>query len=125
MNDDVRRYSDWVAANVTEAYGRCAEVTNAMAASFPELTRVRGHYHCPIWGERAHWWLVTASGLVIDPTKQQFPSQGTGEYVPWDESQEEPTGKCPNCGGLCYGEEAFCSHQCGREYVDFVKRVIP
>lgn len=36
----------WIAANVTETYGTCREVTERMAAAFPELGRVRGHYYC-------------------------------------------------------------------------------
>ncbi len=44
------QYADWIAANVKESRGRCAEATLAMAAAFPELTRVRGHYLCWVWG---------------------------------------------------------------------------
>ena len=66
--------------------GRCAEATLAMAAVFPELTRVRGHYLCWVWGEREHWWLVEPNGEIVDPTADQFPSKGGGVYVPWDEA---------------------------------------
>lgn len=112
-------YKDWMTANVTESYGQCLEVTEKMAAAFPELRRVRGHYYCPIWGERAHWWLVEECGEIVDPTAEQFPSKGTGEYVEWDESQAEPTGMCPNCGGHCYDGNYCCSDECGRQYVAF------
>ena len=77
------KYSAWIAENVEgDGYGQCKEITRQMADAFPELTRVRGHYYCWAWGERAHWWL-TYAGDIIDPTSQQFPSKGHGEYVPW------------------------------------------
>lgn len=106
------KYQKWINANVTETYGACAEVTKSMATAFPELNRVRGHYYCPVWGERTHWWLATQDGQIIDPTASQFPSGGLGHYEPWDESQKEPTGKCPNCGGLCYDGDVCCCDNC-------------
>jgi len=115
-------YTGWIAENVTETYGKCSETTAKMLLAFPELTRVRGYYYCPIWGERRHWWLVDSSGKVIDPTKDQFPSKGIGHYEPWVEGTEEPTGKCPNCGGYCYGGSFCCSDDCGQAYVAFCSR---
>lgn len=113
----VPRYSEWIASNVTgSGYGQCAEVTLAMAAAFPELRRVRGHYYCFAWGERTHWWLVAPDGRIVDPTAGQFPSAGRGEYVPWVEGAEEPTGKCPECGGYVYGGGTMCSDSCARAY---------
>src|SRR5262245_15184252 len=74
-----RRYRRWVNGNVQgDGYGKCREASAAMAAAFPELARVRGHYVCPVIGEREHWCCVTAGGEVVDPTAAQFPSQGTG-----------------------------------------------
>jgi len=114
------KYRDWIAQNVPEAYGACREITSLMAAAFPELTRVRGHYYCLVWGERAHWWLETQTGGVVDPTAMQFPSKGAGSYVPWREgARGEPTGMCPNCGGQAYNGDTCCSDECGREYVAF------
>jgi len=112
-------YDEWITENVTKAYGECAEVTELMAAEFPELTRVRGHYYCHIWGERAHWWLVDANGTIVDPTKSQFPSKGNGQYEPWPEGAKEPTGMCPNCGEMIYHGGYVCSDECGRQYVAF------
>jgi hypothetical protein len=113
-------YDEWIEANVTETKGKCAEVTEQMVAAFPELTRIRGHYYCPAWGERTHWWCVDQDGNIVDPTKAQFPSEGTGHYEPWDESQEEPTGKCPNCGGFIYGGGQVCSDACGSAYTAYL-----
>jgi hypothetical protein len=114
-----QKYLDWIAANIAKAYGECAEATDRMAAAFPELTRVRGHYYCPIWGERAHWWLVAPDGSIVDPTASQFPSGGMGQYEAWDESRPEPTGMCPNCGGECFDGNYCCSESCGRAYAAY------
>ncbi len=113
------QYADWIAANVKETLGRCAEATLAMSAAFPELTRVRGHYQCWVWGERQHWWLVDPNGEIVDPTANQFPSKGGGVYIPWDESQPEPTGVCPNCGDYCYNGQSCCSEACGISYAAY------
>lgn len=113
------QYAEWIATNVPKAYGECGKVTEAMIAAFPELKRVRGHYYCVIWGEREHWWLVDVDGEIVDPTARQFPSCGKGIYVPWDESQPEPTGICPNCSGYCYNGDQVCSEKCGIEYAAF------
>lgn len=114
-----QKYKDWIQQNVSETYGRCAEVTEIMSVVFPELIRVRGHYYCPSWGQRAHWWLVTDRGVVIDPTAEQFPSKGLGLYQQHEESDPEPTGKCPNCGAYCYNSEELCSPKCQYEYVAY------
>lgn len=109
-----QQYKDWITANVTEStYGKCVEITTAMQVAFPELVRVRGHYYCWVWGERAHWWLLDGEE-IIDPTKEQFPSCGNGEYVQWVEGTPEPTGSCMNCGGWCYNGQNCCSDNCFR-----------
>jgi hypothetical protein len=84
------------------AFGQCKKICEEMNKVFPELKLIRGHYFCPIWEERGHWWLVNHNNDIIDPTAIQFPSKGEGLYIPWDESQAEPTGKCPNCGELIF-----------------------
>ena len=114
------KYTVWIAANVSQAYGACAEMTLKMKEAFPELTRVRGHYYCLVWGERAHWWLATPEGQIVDPTATQFPSRGIGVYAPWEEGAEEPTGQCPNCGDLCYGGRDLCSDACERSYLSYL-----
>lgn len=111
------KYQEWILKNVKhDGYGQCQIATKTMAKAFPELTRVRGHYFCPVWGERPHWWLVTQDGEIVDPTKNQHPSKGKGHYEPWDESQPEPTGICPNCGEYCYGGKSVCSDECFKLY---------
>lgn len=111
-------YQEWIEANVQEGYGKCVELTLAMQEAFPELKRVRGHYHCWVWGAREHWWLTTPDGVVVDPTADQFPSQGLGEYVEWD--GEEPTGICWDCGEYCYEGREFCSERCQERYMAYL-----
>jgi hypothetical protein len=119
MTPDCDKYAAWIAEHVEgDGYGQCEELTRRMAEAFPELSRVRGHYYCWAWGERAHWWL-TAGENVVDPTAQQFPSKGAGEYVPWDEGAPEPTGMCPNCGDPCYDGDTCCSAACTQSYVAY------
>lgn len=118
-------YMQWILAHYPtqeSAYGHCANAVKDMAAAFPELHPVRGHYYCMAWGERAHWWLIAPDGRIVDPTAMQFPSCGHGVYEPWSEGAEEPSGKCPNCGGYVYGGGTVCSDSCAREYAAYVMR---
>lgn len=108
-----REYAEWIAAEVpANPIGLCAAVTATMAEQFPELKRVRGHYYCHAWGNRAHWWLVTEQGEIVDPTAAQFPSGGLGLYEEYAEGSPEPSGKCAGCGGYVYGGGSFCSGEC-------------
>lgn len=116
-------YDAWIKDNVTETYSKCAELTLEMLTVFPELTRVRGHYYCIVWGERAHWWLIDPKGVIVDPTKAQFPSKGTGVYVPWVEGDPEPTGRCPNCGEHTFDGDALCSETCEVSYLAYLNAV--
>lgn len=115
-------YNKWITDNIkNNGLGQCAKATEIMNNDFPELVRVRGHYNCPIWGLREHWWLTTPEGNIIDPTARQFPSKGFGDYTPWDESREEPTGTCPNCGGYAYNGNTTCSEKCFKEYKTYLE----
>jgi hypothetical protein len=96
----------------------CRVYVELMREDFPELRVVRGHYICPTWGKRAHWWLSTDQGDIVDPTAAQFPSHGCGDYEVWEEGAEEPTGKCMNCGEYCYGGKAVCSDTCATELME-------
>lgn len=73
--------------------GQCKPLCEQAIAQDPSLTLVRGWYHCPFWGKQEHWWLKDCNGEVVDPSKEQFPSKGFGEY-------EEYTGiaECEQCG---------------------------
>lgn len=118
-------YKKWIETNIkNDGFGQCKEATLQMKEFFPELTRIRGHYYCPIWGEREHWWLTTPQGEIVDPTAAQFPSKGIGHYEPWNESQQEPTGKCPNCGKYCYNGKTTCSDKCFEEYKFYLENLI-
>ena len=108
-------YEEWM-ADVGHPEGRCEEVTLQMQEVFPELERVRGHYHCWEWGKREHWWLTDPDGEILDPTALQFPSFGAGEYEPWNEGDPEPRGKCLNCGKYVY-ESNFCNDTCRRAFM--------
>ena len=121
----MNQYEKWIKANVPEnPFGQCKRVCENMVVAFPELRMVRGHYYDMVWGERGHWWLVTPNGETVDPTAAQFPTKGHGVYVEWNEGDEEPTGKCPNCGTLCYGGDSCCSKECGESYVAYINMSI-
>ena len=97
---------------MSDMLGQCAEVTLELAQKDSSLTRVRGHYICPVWGRRGHWWLKTKEGKVFDPTAEQFPSKGGGEYIEWIEGAEEPTGICMGCGTEVFRGNYCCSEGC-------------
>lgn len=99
--------------------GKCKEMSEAMVSADPTLRLVRGHYLCPFWGEQAHWWTVKPSGEIVDPTKDQFPSRGMGDYVEFDGTVE-----CSNCKKSMREDEAhfesryaFCSYECHGAFV--------
>jgi hypothetical protein len=73
--------------------GKCKEMSEALVKSDPTLTLVRGHYDCPSWGLQPHWWTKGQNGNIQDPTVNQFPSRGIGEYIEFDGNVE-----CSNCG---------------------------
>lgn len=99
--------------------GKCKELSEAAVLADPSLTLVRGHYHCPFWGEQAHWWTVRKDGTIRDPTAAQFPSRGRGRYEPFD-----GTAPCAECGKTIQEEKArfesnyaFCSYECHGRFV--------
>lgn len=110
------KYWKWIRLNALDPKGNCRKYAHAMKEAFPELILVRGHYRCLVEGLEAHWWCVDPDdNTIVDPTAAQFLDLGLGEYIPWDESQPEPTGKCLNCGGLAYNGEYHCSPKCEQE----------
>ena len=108
-----------------EAYakyrGKCKEFSEQAVSDDPTLTLVRGHYYCPVWGEQPHWWTVREDGTIYDPTAEQFPSKGLGEYVPFNgkvncaECGEEVEEKDAYIDGN--GHYAFCSGLCNGRFV--------
>lgn len=99
--------------------GKCKQMSEELVAADPTLRLVRGHYHCPIWGEQPHWWCVKEDDTIVDPTKDQFPSKGRGEYVEFDGKVS-----CSNCGKQGNEDEfdyesnyAFCSAECHMRFV--------
>jgi hypothetical protein len=121
-------YQEWVNQNYPtpeKAYGECEEATSLMAEAFPELRRVKGHFICPDWGKRAHWWCVDPQGNIVDPTAAQFPFWGfAGDYEEALPDTLVQVGVCMDCGSpieipLSEAEKGargptFCSQACER-----------
>jgi len=94
--------------------GKCKEFSTKAVEEDPTLTLVRGHYYDPYWGKQQHWWTVRPDGTIFDPTKDQFPSKGRGNYEPFDGIII-----CEICGSAKPEEEAYivgshpyCSYRC-------------
>jgi len=99
--------------------GKCYEYSAALVMDYPDLKLVRGHYYDAQWGEQAHWWTETKSGVIVDPTVNQFPSKGHGVYIPFD-----GICTCEVCGKEKPEEEMYfmsrypvCSDYCARTLV--------
>lgn len=122
-----KRYLDWISDNFPtpeSAHCKCREATEEMVEVFPELVRVRGF--AVVWEpyglpptKAPHWWCETVEGVVVDPTGHQYPTEIL-HYEPLDESKGEPTGKCPNCGELCYQGRYTCSEKCEEEFIAYL-----
>ena len=113
-------WRSWCFGDVTQS---CQDAVAVLVILCPELTAVRGTVVMtdPPDGDRrpwTHWWAVTGFGDIVDPTAEQFPSPI--EYTPVDESKGDPTGRCPNCAGLCYESRYLCSDKCEREYTAYL-----
>lgn len=114
------RTDDEIAADYREFRGQCRPLCDAIIASEPSLTLVRGHYYCPIWQSlEPHWWCTKPDGTIVDPSCRQFPSNGKGTYTPFSGVVE-----CSNCGKEMEEEDAdfesnycFCSDACHMRFV--------
>jgi hypothetical protein len=109
-------WESWCHGDVLQT---CREAVNVLAVLCPEVTPTRGQVVMldPPDGDTRpwpHWWAVAPDGSIVDPTASQFPSDL--EYRPLDEAKGEPTGRCPNCGGLCHGHRYLCSDTCEIEF---------
>jgi len=102
-------------SDYTKYRGKCKEMSEAIVVENPTFRLVRGHYWCPMWGNQQHWWVENDKGEIIDPTKDQFPSKGNGDYTEFDGNCE-----CAECGKkfkeedmyMGGGNYALCSSQC-------------
>jgi hypothetical protein len=101
-------------SNYEKYRGKCKQFSEFACFVNPSLTLVRGHYHCPLWGEQAHWWTTYHDGSIYDPTVKQFPSGGAGEYVKFNGLVN-----CYECGKEISEEQAIimsnyavCSDAC-------------
>jgi hypothetical protein len=73
-------YERWIATYVRGSVrGRCAAWTRQMQRTFPELQRVYGFVvredlppQLGVHRLQGHWWLVTPTGAIVDPTQRQF-----------------------------------------------------
>jgi hypothetical protein len=105
--------------------GKCKQLAEDAVRQDPTLTLVRGYYVCSAWGKQTHWWTTRPDGSVFDPACRQFPSNGRGEYIPFD-------GKvgCEICGKIMTerevyrfefsglgSQDALCSEECYGKYV--------
>lgn len=120
-------YQKWIVSNYPtpeSAKTACAEATRKMVDCFPELSRVRGMisvfepFGLPA-SKTTHWWCVDSAGEIVDPTAHQYPTHILN-YSPIDETKGEPTGKCPNCGDLCYNGDYLCTSKCERDYMAYL-----
>lgn len=109
MNAEYQQYID----NLKNVKNTCKKTTLKMQSVFNELIRVRGYYDDVFLGKRPHWWLITHDGEIIDPTAKQFAPYG--DYLTFDETSPEPTGKCLNCGEYTFGYNIFCCDYCAKE----------
>ena len=94
--------------------GKCFELASAACTADPSLTLVRGWYHCPIWGNQAHWWCVKPDGTIVDPTAKQFPSAGLGAYEPYDGmiTCEYYSKEVPEQDACMVEHHTYCSNEC-------------
>jgi hypothetical protein len=120
---DEQRYTDWIKTHyptVESAVAKCAEATLEMARCFPELRRVSGLLcHGDYKEDLDHWWLVTETGEIVDPTQHQYNQMfilGYYEVTKDSPIHNTPRSKCPNCGDSFYGGGYLCSTRCEREY---------
>jgi len=119
----LEKYREWISSYEGDIWRKCAQVTALMADEFPELTRVRGHVEIAESDRpQQHWWLETGDGKVVDPTADQWLM--ILRYHPWMEGVEEPTGKCPECGGYSYGGRTLCSDSCESRYRAYIRAEI-
>jgi hypothetical protein len=102
--------------------GKCKEMAEALVREDPSLRLVRGYYHCPLWGKQAHWWAEKPDGDIIDPTAEQFPSSGLGDYEEFDGMVEcaECGRRIPESNAKLEGRYAFCDGACYGRFIGLI-----
>lgn len=117
--EDFAEMVDAASSNYAKYRGKCKQFSEAAVAADPTLRLAKGWYVCPVWGREEHWWTVRADGSIFDPTKDQYPSRGQGNY-------EEFAGfyDCAQCGKKVAEADAvadsryvFCSYECNGKFV--------
>jgi hypothetical protein len=125
----MKKYQEWIEKNYptsTIARLQCKKACERMIKEFPELKLQMGlvsvdePYGLPPT-KTEHYWCITKSNEIIDPTAHQYPTHIL-QYDPVDESRGNPTGKCPNCGNICYNGRYVCSNECEIEYQNYLSR---
>jgi hypothetical protein len=90
---------------------QCKKAARDLAVAFPELRVVRGHsLVCGECRARPHWWCETEEGVIVDPTAHQW--FGGIERYERLSSEEEPHGRCMNCGELLFASKNAGSYLC-------------
>lgn len=102
--------------------GKCKQLAEDAVKQDRTLTLVRGYYICESWGKQTHWWTTRPDGTVFDPSCRQFPSKGSGRYIPFSGEFV-----CDVCGKAVAesdvyqvelgGEYALCSAECYGKYL--------
>lgn len=107
-------------------YGRCQQVVKQLVAAHPELTAVAGFFGPVDRAEERipgdeHWWAVTPTGEIIDPTVEQFGGD-EGVYTPWRRDYHYVyKGCCMNCSEPLFAlAEASRRETCSKECSDAV-----
>lgn len=99
--------------------GKCKELSEKYIQDHPEYEIIKGWYWCPFWGKQQHFWTRhKKTKEIVDPSKNQFPSKGMGEYIEYDGMLE-----CEYCGTSIHEEDVYfvdhhvyCSYTCyGRD----------
>lgn len=97
--------------------GKCKELAESAVKENPNLILVRGYYYDYLWGKQQHWWTKDQNNEIYDPSANQFPSKGYGEYQEFcgyfhceicGDKVFEPIkyaiGSSIYCSGTCYGK---------------------
>lgn len=140
MSDiDTKPYRAWILKHLKDndlhdGYGKCKEICNTMAKTFPELEIRKGNFESIAWGIRQHYW-CRVNGQIIDPTGHQHPDglffpSSDEKYDDFTDMTEQeaidagkvPTGKCINCGKMIYYKSScVCSPECDAEMIRAAK----